>query len=406
MSDARHASSPVTGATNDRAPLAGLKVLDVSIMAAGPWTAALLGMLGADVIKVEPPAGDGTRWALPVQNGMGTNFMAMNVNKKDITLDLKSDEGRAHALTLARGADIVVQNFRAGVMERLGLGYEVMRETNPRLVYCSISGFGESGPLRHAGCSDPIMQAFSGFARLNGAPGEALDAFRFTGFIDLSTAAVAVESILAALIDRERTGCGQEVRVSMLEASLEMQSTRVAEWLLGGELMRPNGSAAAAFAPDRAYPSLDREIFVSVCRESEWRAFCRALDMPGLADDPRFATNPLRVRNRAELDGIVEPVVAQRPAIWWLRVFGRNDIACGLAHDFETFRYHQQIVENDMVAPIATPWGEVVVGGVPWHFSETPCAVTPPPTPDEHTAEILATASADAKTAEEVGSDA
>ena len=375
---------------NSRAPLAGLKVLDLSIMAAGPWTAALLGMLGAEVIKVEPPDGDGTRWALPIQHGMGTNFMSMNVNKKDITLDLKTAEGREIVLKLAEGADILVQNFRVGVMERLGLDYEKVRQSNPRLIYCSISGFGESGPLRQAGCSDPIMQAFSGFARLNGAPGDALEAFRFTGFIDLTTASVATESVLAAVIDRERSGRGQEVRVSMIEAALEMQATRAAEYLVGGKLAAPSGSASAAFAPDRAYQSADREIFVSVCRPAEWAGFCAAIEMPDLATDARFGTNVLRVRGRAELDRIVEPVIARRPAIWWLRVFGRNGVACGLAHHFESFRHHQQIVENDMVAPLQTPWGEVVVGGLPWHFSGTPCEVLCPPAPDQHSAEVLA----------------
>lgn len=383
MSNRHHKPTEPTG------PLAGLRVLDVSIMAAGPWTGALLGMLGADVIKVEPPAGDGTRWALPTQNGMGTNYMAMNVNKKDITLDLKTEEGRGHALTLARGADILVQNFRVGVMGRLGLGYDNLREANPRLIYCSISGFGEEGPLRGAGCSDPIMQAYSGFARSNGAPGESLDAFRFTGFVDLSTAAVAVEGILAALIDREQSGEGQEVRVSMVEAALEMQCTRVAEYLGGGELPKPRGSESAAFAPDRAYQAADHEIFVSVCRPSEWTGFCRALDVPELAADARFATNPLRVRNRAELDRIVEPLIEKKPAIWWLRAFSKHQVACGLAHHFEMFRHHQQIVENEMIAPIATPWGEVTVAGTPWHFSQTPCVVTSPPLPDQHTVELI-----------------
>ena len=213
-------------------------------------------------------------------------------------------------IALAGGADILVQNFRVGVMDRLGLGYAQLREVNPRLIYCSISGFGEEGPLRQAGCSDPIMQAYSGFARLNGAPGESLDAFRFTGFVDLSTAAVAVESILAALLDRERNGHGQEVRVSMIEAALEMQCTRVAEWLGAGELATPRGSAAAAFAPDRAYQSADYEVFVSVCRDSEWAGFCRALARPDLLEDARFTTNVLRVQHRAELDALVEPVVA------------------------------------------------------------------------------------------------
>jgi crotonobetainyl-CoA:carnitine CoA-transferase CaiB-like acyl-CoA transferase len=373
-------------------PLSGLRVLDVSIMAAGPWTGALLGMLGADVIKVEPPAGDGTRWALPTQNGMGTNYIAMNVNKKDITLDLKTAEGRGHALTLARGADILVQNFRVGVMDRLGLGYEQLREANPRLIYCSISGFGETGPLRQAGCSDPIMQAYSGFARLNGAHGESLDAFRFTGFVDLSSAAVAVEAILAALMHRERDGTGQEVRVSMVEAALEMQCTRVAEWLGAGVLATPRGSESAAFAPDRAYQASDNEVFVSVCRQSEWTGFCRALEMPELAADARFATNNLRVRDRSALDRIVEPVIAKKPALWWLRAFGRHDIACGLAHNFEMFRYHQQVVENGMIAPIETPWGNVVVAGTPWHFTGTPCVVTSAPVPDQHTCTLLGAA--------------
>jgi crotonobetainyl-CoA:carnitine CoA-transferase CaiB-like acyl-CoA transferase len=377
---------------NNRAPLAGLKVIDFSIMAAGPWTAALLGMLGAEVIKVEPPDGDGTRWSLPIQHGMGTNFISMNVNKKDIILDLKSDAGRTQAQQLAKDADIVVQNFRVGVMERLGLDYKSLQPLNPKLVYCSISGFGESGPLRQAGCSDPIMQAFSGFARFNGAPGDALEAFRFTGFIDLSTASVATEAVLTAVNERERSGKGQEVRISMLEAALEMQATRVADYLIGNSLAEPAGSASASFAPDRAYPSADREIFVSVCRQHEWREFCAAIEMPELATDARFATNVQRVQARAELDAIIAPVIAKRPAIWWLRAFGRHGVACGLAHHFETFRFHQQIVENEMIAPLDTAWGEVVVGGLPWHFSGTPCTVLAPPKPGEHTAEILGAA--------------
>ena len=379
----------MTTTSETTGPLSGLRVLDVSIMAAGPWTGALLGMLGADVIKVEPPAGDGTRWALPTQNSMGTNYIAMNVNKKDITLDLKSDEGRQHFVTLARGADILVQNFRAGVMDRLKLGYEDLRKVNSKLIYCSISGFGEEGPLSDSGCSDPIMQAFSGFARLNGAPGESLDAFRFTGFLDLSTAAGAVQATLAALIDRERTGEGQEVRISMIEAALELQCTRVAEWLWAGELAVPRGSASAAFAPDRAYQSADCEIFVSVCRDSEWPRFCQAIGLPDLASDGRFATNTLRVLHRAELDALVEPVISKKPALWWLRAFGKQGIASGLAHNFEQFRFHRQITENEMLAEIETPWGEVTVAGTPWHFSQTPCVVTSAPVPDQHTNEVL-----------------
>ena len=165
-------------------PLEGIRVMDVSIMAAGPWTGALLGMLGAEVIKVEPPAGDGTRWVMPTQRGMGTNYISMNVNKKGIVIDFKTPEGRRDALRLLSTCDVFVQNFRGGVIQRLGLDYESVCAANPRLVYCAISGFGEVGPLAKAGCADPIMQAVSGFARANGAPGDALEAFRFTGFLE------------------------------------------------------------------------------------------------------------------------------------------------------------------------------------------------------------------------------
>jgi|KBSMisStaDraftv2_1062788.scaffolds.fasta_scaffold01383_10 CoA:oxalate CoA-transferase len=371
-------------------PLTGVRVMDVSIMAAGPWTGALLGMLGADVIKVEPPVGDGTRWVMPTQRTMGTNFISMNVNKRDIILDFKTAEGRAAALELAASCDVFVQNFRVGVIERLGLDYESLRRVNPRLVYCAISGFGEIGPLAKAGCADPIMQAFSGFARSNGAPGDTLEAFRFTGFVDLTTASVATEAVLAALLERETSGEGQKVEVSMLEAALEIQSTRIAELLGAGWVPHPRGSESPGIVPDRAFKTLDREVFVTAHDEAQWSGFCKALERPELATDPRFATNRLRVEHRDALSAEVEPVFAARPAIWWLRAMQRYDVPCALAHHFETFRHHQQVVENDMIARIATrDWGEVSVAGVPWHFSQTPCAVHEPARPGEHTAQVM-----------------
>ena len=372
-------------------PLAGMRVMDVSIMAAGPWTGALLGMLGAEVIKVEPPAGDGTRWVLPTQRGMGTNFIAMNVNKKDIVLDLKSAEGRAHALQLAATCDVFLQNLRVGVMERLGLDYESVRRVNPRIVYCSVSGFGETGPLAKDGCADPIMQAFSGFARANGAPGDTLEAFRFTGFIDLTTAAVAAEAILAGLLERETTGEGQSVGVSMLEAALEIQFTRIAELLGAGLVPIPRGSESPGIVPDRAFQALDHEVFVTAHNEAEWAGFCRAIERSDLAQDPRFANNRLRVEHRGALHAEVKAVFRARPAIWWLRALQRHGVPSGLAYNFETFRYHRQVVENDMIARVATrDWGEISVGGVPWHFSQSPCTVRAPARPGENNEEVLA----------------
>ncbi|MCA3090382.1 MAG: CoA transferase [Rhodocyclaceae bacterium] len=375
----------MSGSARSAGPLAGLRVMDVSIMAAGPWTGALLGMLGAEVIKVEPPAGDGTRWVMPTQRGMGTNYLSMNVNKKGVVIDLKTPEGRAQGMELLATCDVFVQNFRGGVIERLGFGYDAVRAANPRLVYCAISGFGETGPLSKAGCADPIMQAFSGFARANGAPGDPVEAFRFTGFLDLTTASVATMSILAALLDRNRSGLGQKVEVSMLEAALEIQGTRLAELLGAGLRPAPMGSASPSFAPDRAYATLDHELFVSVQRPSAWPAFCKAIGQDALADDPRFAHNAARVANRDALDALLEPVLRTRPAIWWLRVLQRAGVPCGLAHFFETFRHHVQVVANDMIADVDTgDWGVLSVAGPPWHFSDTPARVTRAPKPAEH----------------------
>jgi crotonobetainyl-CoA:carnitine CoA-transferase CaiB-like acyl-CoA transferase len=371
-------------------PLSGLRVMDVSIMAAGPWTAALLGMLGAEVIKVEPPTGDGTRWTLPTQRGMGTNFISMNVNKKDIILDSKTDDGRAAALALAATCDIFVQNFRVGVVERLGLDYETLHRINPRMIYCSISGFGEVGPLAKAGCGDPIMQAFSGFAAANGAPADQVEAFRFTGFLDLTTSSVATEAVLAALLERDITGQGQKVELSMLDASLEMQYTRISELLGAGLVARPRGSESAMLVPDRAFRAIDQEVFVTVHDEREWKEFCAAVDAPELVSDSRFATNRLRVANREALGAILEPIFLKKGSVWWLRVFRRHGVACVIAQNFETYRHHRQVYENDMIATMPSKaWGEISVGGVPWHFSDTPCRVTPPSIPGEDTEAVL-----------------
>jgi crotonobetainyl-CoA:carnitine CoA-transferase CaiB-like acyl-CoA transferase len=380
----------VSGTARSTGPLAGLRVMDVSIMAAGPWTGALLGMLGAEVIKVEPPAGDGTRWVMPTQRGMGTNYLSMNVNKKGVVIDLKTPEGRAQGMELLATCDVFVQNFRGGVIERLGFGYDAVREANPRLVYCAISGFGETGPLSKAGCADPIMQAFSGFARANGAPGDPVEAFRFTGFLDLTTASVATMSILAALLDRSRSGLGQKVEVSMLEAALEIQGTRIAELLGAGLRPGPMGSANPSFVPDRAYATLDHELFVSVQRPSAWPAFCKAIGQEALATDPRFMDNAARVAHRDALDALLEPVLRSRPAIWWLRVLQRAGVPCGLAHFFETLRHHAQVVANGMIAEVDTgEWGMLSVAGPPWHFSETAARVTRAPKPGEHMDEVF-----------------
>jgi crotonobetainyl-CoA:carnitine CoA-transferase CaiB-like acyl-CoA transferase len=371
-------------------PLSGLRVVDVSIMAAGPWIGSLLGELGAEVIKVEPPAGDGTRWVEPLQHGIGTNYLCLNVNKQGVVLDFKSAEGRAAALDLVATADVFVQNFRGGVIERLGLGYDAVRARNPRVVYCSVSGFGETGPLAKEACADFIMQAYSGFARLNGHRGDDVEAFRFTGFLDLTTSIVAVEGVLAALLAREDSGVGQKLEISMLQASLEMQATRIAELFGSGCTPKPLGSESPGLCPDRAFKALDGEVFVTAHDATQWQGFCNVIERPELVSDSRFATNADRATHRADLDAIAAPVFAARPMIWWQRACDRRHVPCAMALNFEQIRYHAQVRDNGMVADVKTPqWGNVVVGGLPWHFAKTPAQVTPPPVPGADTERVL-----------------
>jgi len=201
---------------------------------------------------------------------------------------------------------------------------------------------------------------------------------------------VATEGVLAALLERETTGVGQKVEVSMLQAALEIQFTRVAELLGAGGSPTPLGSQSPGLAPDRAYATQDDEIFVTAHTDIEWRNFCAAIERADLAQDARFGTNALRVNNRAALDAIVGPILAARPVIWWMRAFERHCVPCALAQHFEQLRYHAQIRDNGMVAEVETPgWGTVVVGGLPWHFSMTPGAVRPPPVPGADTSRVL-----------------
>lgn len=361
-------------------------------MAAGPATAAFLAGLGADVLKVEPPSGDGTRWVHPRQNGMGTNFLAMNAGKRDAILDLKSEQGREKALQLAAGADVLLQNLAVGVVERLGLGYDTVNERNPGLVYCSISGYGRTGPLAQERGHDLAIQASSGFARLNGRAGGGLEHFRFSGFIDLITAATAANAIIAGLVERGRSGLGQEISVSMLEAALEVQFTRFNAYITGMDAPDPDGTRGQLLAPDRAYRALDRWVFLTVASDAQWRRFCDVIDRPQLAADPRFSTNAARMTNVSALDAEIEERLAQRPAIVWLRHLRRAGIAAATERSIHEIAFDRQVSENEMAVELNSAVGSIMLGGLPWHFSRTPGAVRTPPVPGADTESVSAIA--------------
>ncbi len=235
-------------------PLAGIVVVDVTSAAAGPFVASLLGQLGAEVIKIEPPTGDRIHNVLPTQNGRGTTYLSMNVNKKGIILDLKNPDAYAVALDLIDTCDIFLENFRRGVPERLGLSYEALSARNPRLIYCTVAGWGDRGPWAKLANIDPYVQVASGFASLTGKPGSEGESMRYYGHLDLTTACTGVQAVLTALYARNKTGKGQHLRTSLMAANLALQATRIAEYYASGEQSPRMGHAVSYHVPHQALP--------------------------------------------------------------------------------------------------------------------------------------------------------
>jgi crotonobetainyl-CoA:carnitine CoA-transferase CaiB-like acyl-CoA transferase len=287
-------------------PLAGIRVLDLSAFAVGPWAAALLGALGADVVKIDPPYGDHIRRVRPTRHGEATTYTVCNLGKRSIELDLKDPEQRAKAHELAAECDVVLENSREGAMDRLGMGYEALRAINPRLVYCASSSFGSTGPLAAVGSTDPQGQAFSGFVSIQGEAGGSPEFLRYVAVVDLGTSAALVAAALIGLSRRARTGVGCAVKTSQLEGALALQTTRIAEHLVAGVAPGPRGSATTAVVPSQAFGCRDRTpLLVSAADDGSWRRLCAALDLPELADDARFATNRDRVAHRDALVGLL-----------------------------------------------------------------------------------------------------
>lgn len=370
--------------------LHGVRVVDASMGAVGPWAGVLLGQLGADVIKLEPPQGDFIRNIMPTQGGLSTTYISSNVNKRGLVLDLKQPDQRREAQRLIAGADIFIENFRPGVADRIGLGWDELSAINPRLIYGSASGFGWSGPLVAVGATDPHIQAFTGSTSVNGERGAPRQRLRWYGGFDINTALCIVQGVLAALIERERTGTGRLVRVTMVEAALALQRVRLAEYFAAGD-PRPMGSATTYLAPDRMFKALDGFVAVSVTSQTQWRAFCNAIEHSELADNPSFAGNAARIGHRDELDRILDPVFAARSIGHWVRTMARHGVPCAKPTTFDDFRYHEHYRLNEMIVDVDAPTtGRMTLAGVPWQFARHPGRVARAPLPGEHSDAIRA----------------
>ncbi|MEM3742729.1 MAG: CoA transferase, partial [Nitrososphaerota archaeon] len=332
-------------------PLEEVRVLDFTRVMAGPFATMLLGDLGADVIKVEPPGGDDTRgWGPPWIGGDSGYFMSVNRNKRSIIIDLKKPESWKIIEKLVKKSDIVVENFRPGVAEELGISYSRLSQINPRIIYCSISGFGQSGPYRDKPGYDLIALAMSGLMSITGEPKRPPVKFGVP-IADLTTALFAVTSILSALYWREKTGRGQYIDMALLDVQILLLTHQAFNYFATGMEPERMGSAHPNIVPYQAFQTADGYIVVTVGSEKLWEKFCKAIGRPDLMENPKFRTNADRVINREELVEELSRIFRSKPTDFWLEVLEKAGVPAapiltvGQALNDEHVKYRGMVVE-------------------------------------------------------------
>jgi crotonobetainyl-CoA:carnitine CoA-transferase CaiB-like acyl-CoA transferase len=351
----------------------------------------LLGDLGARVLKIEEPeGGDETRhWGHASEGGESAYFLALNRNKESIALDLKNEAGLAALQNLAREVDVVVQNFRPGVVERLGIDYETLRADNPGLVYASISGFGLTGPYSERPGYDLIMQAMSGMMMAGSPPGEEPVRCCFP-VADILAGQFACQGILAALFEREKTGHGTHVDVSLLESLLSAMSYLTSSCLLTGKNPQPLTSGHPSIVPYQVLRCRDAWIAVAVPNDRIWSRFCKALNKPEWAEDPRYATNQSRIEHRAGLLSELREVLQERSSAEWQKILDQHNIPCGPLLSVSEILEHPQVVARGTVITVDHPkLGPVRLIGSPMRFVDRNTEYRPPPVLGEHTSAVL-----------------
>lgn len=372
-------------------PLDDLTVVDLTRALAGPYCTMMLADLGARVIKVEMPGGgDDTRgWGPPFVNGESAYFMSINRNKQSVTLNLKHRRGPDLLRRLIARADVVVENFRPGTMERLGLGYAAVHESAPRLVYCSISGFGQTGPYRERPAYDLIMQGMGGIMSISGEP-DGPPMRVGVAISDICAGMFAAYGILAALRVRDRTGQGQWVDISLLDGQVAWMTYVAANYFATGKDPRRVGQAHPNLVPYQPFATRDGFVNIAVGSEGLWQRFCEAIGLP-IAGDPRFATNAARVAHRRELLDLLGPVFAGRTTAEWVSRMLEAGVPAGPIYRMSEVMTDPQVLHREMVVRLRHPRaGHITVNGTPVKLSETPGGVrTPPPVLGEHTDEIL-----------------
>ena len=373
-------------------PLEGIRVLDLSRVLAGPYCTMVLGDLGADVIKVEQPGtGDDTRrWGPPWAGTESAYYLCVNRNKRSITLDLKSEEGKIILTKLARDADIVVENFKVGTLDRLGIGYSDLSSVNPELIWCSITGYGQDGPYAGKAGYDFVAQGEAGIMSITGeANGEPMKVG--VAVVDITTGLFSSNAILAALHARHATGQGQYIDSTLFTSAMAWLANVGSSYLTTGELPQRLGNAHPSIVPYQTFPTKDLWIIIGAGNDRQFASLCRIIQREDLIEDPRFNDNPSRVENRDELIPILETVLRTRTADEWLEEISTAGIPCGPINTLDRVFEHPQAKHRNMVVEIEHPTaGTVKLAGIPFQMSGTPPAILRhPPLLGEHTEEVL-----------------
>jgi crotonobetainyl-CoA:carnitine CoA-transferase CaiB-like acyl-CoA transferase len=380
--------------------LSGIRVLDATRALAGPLTTMILGDLGADVIKVEMPGvGDETRlWGPPFAGDTGPTFIGFNRNKRSAAIDLHTEEGRETCLALVRTCDVFVENFRPGTMERFRLGYDAMRQVRPNIIYCSISGFGQTGPMSHRPALDLMIQAVSGLMSLTGEQdGRPMKAA--APVADVMGGFSAAIAIMGALMERQRTGQGKYLDISMLDGLIALMGQAVAIVGMSGKAPQRSGNGHPLASPYESFRCADRDLVVAVTNEKSWSGFCRLPEFAHLERDPRYASQPLRSASRGSLLPEVNRVFSSKPAAYWLAAFEKVGIPAEPINTLDEIMAHPQLALREMLIECEYPPGSgnvVRTAGMPWRGVAADGAVRPPPALGQHTAEVFAEARAPA----------
>jgi crotonobetainyl-CoA:carnitine CoA-transferase CaiB-like acyl-CoA transferase len=382
-------------------PLEGIKVLDLGIAVAAPFGASMLSDMGAEVIKVERVQGEVTRLGLPagIDDMLDTSevgkiadkadWMAFNRGKKDIAIDIRSEKGLEVVLKLAKEADIVIQSFRPTVAERLHVGYEDIKKINPKVIYCSFSGYGETGPVAHRAGGDMWAQAMSGMVSVLGYPGGAPMMLPIPAGDHLGGVLVAY-AVMTALFVRERTGEGQAMTVNNLDSAMYLQFSGFAKYLTDGELQYKMGRSyeAPPFGPFRAK---DGDVMTIFGTGPMWPAFCKMLGVERLINDPKFNNDEARTKNREEIGNILDEAFSKKTRAEWAQIFRDNKMRCDPCLTYKEVCEHPQVAANDTITSVRHPTrGEVKLLNLPVKLKKTPGKIQgPSPVLGEHTEEIL-----------------